>query len=167
MKMKNVFRIFLLAALVMFSHIQLKAQPEKQQKKIEEAASLTTAIDAQHYIFIAQSMIPMSGFSRQLGGGYDLAISNDAVVSFLPYMGRIYMPPMDPAQAPLRFTSSDFTYNAERTRKNGWNISIKPKDVNSVREMNLSISDGGAATLQVNGNDRQPITFYGYVVENA
>lgn len=165
--MKNVFRIFLLGAFVMFFHIQIQAQTEKQQKKIEEAASLTTAIDAQHYIFKAQSMVPMSGSTRQLSGGYDLTISNDAVISFLPYMGRIYMAPMDPSQAPLRFTSNNFTYDVQRTKKNGWNISIKPKDIGTVREMNLSVSEDGSATLQVSGNDRQPVTFYGYVVENV
>ena len=167
MKMKNMFRIFLLACGVLLTHFQIHAQTEKQQKKAEEAASINAAIDHQHFIFNAQSMIPMSGLSRQLSGGYDLTISNDKVISFLPYMGRIYMPPIDPAQAPLRFTSSEFTYNAERTKKNGWNISIKPKDISTVREMNLNIAEDGSATLQVSGNDRQPITFYGYVTGNT
>jgi len=139
----------------------------KQDKKAEEVALLKTAIDEQHYIFKAQTMVPMSGFTRQLTGGYDLTISDDEVVSFLPYMGRIYMPLMDPSQGPLRFTSKDFIYSAKPTKKNGWDILIKPGDVNSVRQFNLSVAEDGSATLQVSGNDRQPITFYGYITESA
>ncbi|MFT3701860.1 MAG: DUF4251 domain-containing protein [Agriterribacter sp.] len=166
MKRKNVLKLLLMAIVSISLYSPLHAQSEKQQKKAEAAALLSSAMDEHRYIFKAQSMVPMTGFTRQLNGEYDLTISTDAINSFLPYMGRIYMPPMDPSQGPLRFTSKDFEYNTQRTKNNGWEISIKPKDVNSVRQMNLSVAEDGNATLQVSGNDRQPITFYGYVTEN-
>ena len=165
MKMKNVLKLFLTVFVAIALYSPLHAQSEKQQKKAAEASMLASAIDKQHYIFKAQTMLPMTGFTRQLDGGYDLTISTDQINSFLPYMGRIYSPPMDPSQGPLRFASKDFEYIAQPAKDNGWNISIKPKDVNSVRQMNLSISGDGAATLQVSSNDRQPVTFYGYITE--
>ena len=138
-------------------------QPQKNKKATEEK-KIRESIETQNYVFKAQRLLPMNGSTRYLNGNYDLSVSEDKVVSFLPYMGRIYTAPIDPANGPLRFTSTDFTYN-ETKKKGGWDISIRPKDVRSVREFNLHVSDNGYATLQVSGNDRQPVTFYGYVEE--
>lgn len=88
-------------------------------------------------------------------------------MSFLPYMGRIYIPPVDPAEGPLRFTSTDFVYAEQLQKKGGWSISIKPKDVRTVREFMLNVSEDGYATLQVSSNDRQSVTFYGYITEKG
>lgn len=164
--MKNAY-IFkpavLLGILAVFGWGALQAQSENSTKENKIEAS----IKAQNYVFKAQTLLPMNGPTRHLNGDYDLSVSEDKIVSFLPYMGRIYMPLMDPANGPLRFTSTDFTYDAELKKKKGWDISIKPKDVRSVREFNLHVSGNGYATLQVSGNDRQSVTFYGYVVEKS
>ncbi|MGN6495504.1 MAG: DUF4251 domain-containing protein [Agriterribacter sp.] len=140
----------------------LRAQTNEKEKDAQE---IREAVASKNFVFTAQRIVPMSGMSRQLNASYDLDISEDKIVSFLPYMGRIYMPLMDPTMGPLRFTSTDFDYQTKEGKKGGWQISIKPKDVRSVREFNLNVTESGYATLQVNGNDRQPVTFYGYVVE--
>lgn len=148
-------------------YIQAGAQTKKQEKEREEYIQVKEAVDSKNYVFNAQTMIPMSGFTRQLNGAYDLSISNDKINSFLPYMGRLYTAPIDPTEGPLRFTSTDFDYAVKEQKKGGWQVSIKPKDIRSVREFVLTISTEGYATLQVSGNDRQPITFYGYISEKA
>lgn len=163
MKTKHIFKALgagLLVALFFVGRTQ--AQTNDKEK---EAQEIREALDAKNFVFTAQRIVPMSGMSRQLNANYDLDVSDDKIVSFLPYMGRIYMPLMDPMQGPLRFTSTDFEYQAKEGKKGGWQISIKPNDVRSVREFNLSVTENGYATLQVNGNDRQPVTFYGYVTE--
>ena len=165
--MKNIFKIAFVFALSAGACMHVTAQTSKQTKKNEEIALIKEAVDNQSYVFNAQSILPMSGITRQLNGGYDLSITHDKVNSFLPYMGRIYTPPIDPANGPLRFTSTDFVYAVKEQKKGGWQVSIKPKDVSTVREFILSISTDGYATLQVSGNDRQPVTFYGYISENA
>lgn len=168
MKQKYFFTAVMLAAITGTFHFNaLQAQTTKQKEQSQVETVIKKAIDSQRYTFKAQTMMPMNGLTRQLNADYDLSISSDEVISFLPYMGRIYTPPIDPSAGPLRFTSKDFTYNAKTNKKGGWDISIKPKDVNSVREFNLSVSVNGYATLQVSGNDRQPITFYGYILQNG
>ena len=136
-------------------------------ERISRQKSIASAIKTQDFVFNAQSILPAYGYSRQLSGGYDLHIAPDKLVSFLPYMGRIYTPPVDPAEGPLRFTSTDFVYAEQPQKKGGWSISIKPKDVRTVREFMLNVSEDGYATLQVSGNDRQPVTFYGYITEKG
>ena len=167
--MKNPYSLtsaVLLGVFAVFSFNALQAQSEKE-RKVKEEMEIKASITAQNYIFKAQTLLPMNGGTRYLNGDYDLSVSVDKIVSFLPYMGRIYTAPIDPANGPLRFTSTDFTYAIQTKKKGGWDISIKPKDVRSVREFNLHVSDNGYATLQVSGNDRQPVTFYGYVVEKS
>ena len=161
--MKNILKYLLTGLLLLVIQANTEAQTNKEAKKAKEAEAIQSAIDGKNYTFRAQSIAPVSGITRQLSGVYDLTISDNEVTSFLPYMGRIYMPLMDPMEGPLRFTSKDFTYNASTNRKKGWTISIKPKDVRSVREFTLNVQDNGNATLLVTGNDRQPVTFYGYI----
>lgn len=165
--MKSFIKISFLFTLAAFAYGGANAQTAKQEKQKEEQTQIKQAIDSKSYVFNAQSMLPMSGPSRQLNGAYDLTITDDKINSFLPYMGRMYTAPIDPAEGPLRFTSTDFDYAIKQEKKGGWQISIKPKDVRSVREFILNVSVDGYATLQVSGNDRQPITFYGYISEKA
>jgi len=42
---------------------------------------------------------------------------------------------------------------------------IKPHDTQDTRLMSLSVSETGYASLQVISNNRQPITFNGYITE--
>lgn len=168
MKNQYILKSVLLAGIaIAFGFNAVQAQSEKGEERISQQKSIASAIETQDFVFKAQSILPAYGYSRQLSGGYDLRITPDKVISFLPYMGRIYVPPVDPAEGPLRFTSTDFTYAERPQKKGGWSISIMPKDARTVREFMLNVSEDGYATLQVSGNDRQPVTFYGYVTEKG
>ena len=133
----------------------LNAQPSK-----EEVVKL---VQDKNYVFRAQSANPTGGRTRQLTSEYDLQIRKDTVITFLPYFGRSFSAPIDPSKGGLDFTSTDFEYTETPTRKNGWNISIKPKDANDVQEMILSVSESGYGTLMVRSNQRQAISFYGFI----
>lgn len=151
--------------LLCFCIAAVAQSTEKKQDEEQQEAVIKHAVDSKNFIFKAQTIIPSNGMSRPLNFDYDLNISSDKVISFLPYMGRIFTAPMNPSEAPLNFTSKDFSYTAREGKKGGWNISIKPKDVRTVREYSLSVMEDGYATLIVTGNDRQPVTFYGYVID--
>ena len=123
-------------------------------------------INAQRYRFIAQTAIPMGGATRHLSGGdYDLTVSKDTVIAYLPYFGRAYSAPIGSGQGGIQFTSTKFDYVVTPTKKGGWDISIKPKDVQDVTQLNLSVSSAGYASLQVTSVNRQSISFNGEVVK--
>ena len=65
----------------------------------------------------------------------------------------------------LNFTSTEFQYNLKSKKKGGWDITIKPTDIKDVRQMFLSIGENGYASLQVISNNRQTISYYGYITE--
>ncbi len=50
--------------------------------------------------------------------------------------------------------------------KRTWTVKIQPKDVNTVEEMYIEIFKNGKAFVSMKSNDRQPITYDGYVSKN-
>ncbi len=144
-------RLFLLAILIS-SFTGLEAQLD--------TAIVRQKVEAKKYTFVAQTAIPMRGRTVQLTSLYDLKITGDSVIAGLPYYGRAYSAPINPSDNGINFTSVSFDYKSTY-RKKRWEISIKPKDMQSVSEMNLIIYSNGRATLQVTSNNRQPISFNG------
>jgi len=139
---------------------QLAAAQKKDSLKI---AAVQHMIDSRNYTFKAQTMLPLSGRSRQLTSDYDLQVSPDKVVSSLPYFGRAYSAPIGTDDGGLQFTSKDVVYTSTPKKKGGWNISIKCKDVPDIQQLALSVYDNGTASLQVNSTNRQSISFTGYI----
>jgi hypothetical protein len=119
------------------------------------------AIESKHYVFKARTVMPATGGTRQLTSAYDLTVSEDSVVAFLPYFGRAYSATPGQANQGINFTSTDFTYSVKQGKKGGWMIEIKPKDAGDVQQLNLNLSKNGYGTLLVNNQNRQSISFTG------
>ncbi len=107
--------------------------------------------------------MPATGSLINLTSLYDLQLSNDTLVSELPFYGRAYVAPMNPSEAGIRFTSKQFDYKIEEKKKGGWDITILPKDTRDVRQMFLTVSEDGNASLHVLSNNRQSMNFTGYI----
>ena len=141
------------------------AQDTKADKKAEKTAKIKSLIDSRNYVFVAQNAYPMSGRMRNLTSDYNVAVSADSVVSYLPFFGRAYTADYGASRSPLDFKTKSFDYTADPGKKDGWSITIKPKDHKSVQSMNLTVSSEGYASLQVTSNDRSAISFNGYITE--
>jgi hypothetical protein len=158
-KLKNILvRSFILASLVISSAAALHAQSL-------DKAVVQNIVSSKNFTFKAQSVLPMSGMSRQLTSEYDVKFLGDSIVAYLPYFGRAYAATYGSEGGGINFTSTQFEYKAKPRKKGGWDISIRPKDTKDVRELNFTISENGYGSLQVNSNNRQPISFQGYIVE--
>jgi hypothetical protein len=72
---------------------------------------------------------------------------------------------MDPSDAGIKFTSTDFEFTEKARKKGGWNIEIKPKDVQHSPQLYLTISTNGKASLRVTSTDKQSISFSGNIVK--
>jgi len=159
MKTKNKIK----AVVFFFSLLFIGIIPAYAQDK---AKAVQKMIEAQQIIFKAQFISPMSGISKVLTSEYDLTVSKDAVISYLPYFGRAYVAPIDPSIGGIMFTSDKFEYKKENNKKDGWDITIVPKDASDIQKLYLHISSEGFATLQVTSTNRQAISFNGYVEKN-
>lgn len=131
----------------------------------EKEKSVKTLVLTGNYVFEAQSALPLRGQVRQLTYGYDLKVSKDTLISYLPYFGRAYVASMNPSEGGISFTSTQFDYSVKERKKGGWDILIQTKDQRDNKRLMLRIQESGYGSLQVTSNDRQPITFNGIVTE--
>ena len=153
MKTLKIFLLFFIT--IVAGSLSLKAQEK-------DPAELKKMIESKNFIFKAQTAFPQSGNSRMLTSEYDLTVSGDKVISYLPYFGRAYTAPANSAEGGIKFTSTDFSYEMKQDKK-GWQVIINPKDASGVQQLDLDISENGYATLRVNNTNRQGISFYGRI----
>ena len=118
------------------------------------------------FIFEVQTVNPLGGSARQITGDYSLKFAKDRVEADLPYFGRVYSAPTNPAGGGIRLNTSDFRYEPKETRK-GWEIVIRPDSQQDIQMMVLSVSQNGFGTLQVTSTNRQRISYYGRVRQNG
>lgn len=157
-KLKTLLLLILFAALGTFAIAQ-----DTNKELSEQDTEIKSLVDAKRFTFKAQSVHPQRGRVVQLNTEFDLKVAGDTLRTYLPYFGRAYSAPLDGRGGGIDFTSKDFEYNEKTRRKGGWDITIRPKDVNDVREMNLVVFENGKATLRVTSNNREPISYNGYL----
>jgi Domain of unknown function (DUF4251) len=133
-------------------------------EKAEKEEVVKKMIDDHRFIFKAQSVHPSRGRVVQLNSDYDLKVSPDTVRSYLPYFGRAYSAPIGGPGGGIDFLSRQFDYTQKARKKGGWDILIRPKDISDVREMSLTIFQNGTGSLRVSSNNREPISYNGYLV---
>ena len=141
----------------------MQAQNSKDDKKHEQSAEIGKLIQSKNFVFVAQYALPLGGRSVNLTSLYDVKLSGDTITSDLPFYGRAFVAPINPSDGGIHFTSTKFDYTINEKKKGGWNITIEPKDTKDVRQMFLSVSENGYASLQVTSNNRQAINYTGYV----
>lgn len=115
------------------------------------------------FVFIPQTVNPTGGRTRQVTPDFFLRVSPDTVQSYLPYFGRAYTAPIGTGRGAMDFIITDFTYNAVTGKKDRQQITISPKSGADVRELILQVSPNGYATLIALSNNRQQISYNGYI----
>lgn len=165
----------LCAAAIAFISLNAAAQTDKT----------TTAkiVEAKTYTFVARSATPLnvqdiSAVMSRMPGGmqggtiqlnetyYEVKVTPDSVIAFLPYYGRSFTAPINQTEGGVKFTSTKFEYKSTKGRKRGWDIVLSPKDGKENYRLSLNIGDEGYATLSLNSNEKQSITYQGYLKEN-
>jgi Domain of unknown function (DUF4251) len=165
--MKTLVKIYaIIIASVCITTTVSGQQTTKQAKEAAKTAAIKGKIDAQKYTFNAEYALPMRGGQKYLTSDYDLRITKDSVIAYLPYFGRVYMSaPITPEENGIMFTSTKFGYKVEPKKKGGWLITITPANVKYVAKLMLDVSPNGTVSLTATSNYRDEITFTGSMKE--
>jgi len=173
--MKTLKNMLLVAVLC--TAIQVSAQTDK--------ATTIKLVEGKSFIFNATSAQPMNSaeisaaFSKipgAMGGGsiplrgdvYQLNVANDSLAAYLPYYGRSYNAPKTSNEGGIKFSSTEFSYKADKKKKGNYIVTIRPKDSKGdVMSMILNITEKGYASLSVVSNNRQTITYTGFISDPA
>lgn len=160
--MKTLSKIFLNIVLVVTGLAFATVAPAQKNKE-QRIQAIKNAVDSQHYTFYAEYANPMRGTQRYLTPYYTLSIAKDSIICFLPYFGRAYQAPVNPAEGGIKFTSTNFEYSNSAGKKGSWYIKIKPKDAQEVQQLTLQIFTDGTTILQVISTNKDAISFNGYI----
>ncbi len=154
------------AVIIFFTLIIFGCRNTRQGKHehVLDSVAVGNMINSQSFVFIPLYVSPMSGGKSDLSSGFEITISKDSIISYLPFFGRGYSAPISPADVDYHFTSTNFTYTVLSAKK-GWNISLKPKDQKSLQELYFRIFDNASASLTITSVDRSIISFTGYIKE--
>ena len=164
--------------LILLSAIGLFASCASQKQTTGASPAVSEAVTAQQYTFVASSVFPTedSRFNPrlllpnaanlyQLTSRYDVRVTPDSVIAYLPFFGRSYTAPTDPTKGGIKFTSTKFGYKKTQ-RKNNYEIEITPKDNNEVQSLYFTVSPSGFASLRVLSLNKTPISFNGDIEPN-
>jgi|SRR6476661_2163347 len=162
MKKTLCFPLYVAIAAILFGSCATNNQVSDSAK----AAQIEQLITIKHFTFVAEQALPSGGRSINLTSRYDLSINGDTLISFLPYYGRAFTAPIGRTGSGLQFTATEATIDTEKTRNGGYEMRILP-NVQEVNQFALSISNNGSASLRVRSNNRDPITFYGYITSQS
>lgn len=101
------------------------------------------------------------------GDNYTVEIKSNSLQVDLPYFGRLFnATPGNTDKNSYRFTSKSFTVNKSKNKRGNWTIKIKINDVNNATDIIVQVSKNGKAFTSINSNDRQPISYDGYISAN-
>jgi hypothetical protein len=139
--------------------ISLPSIAQKNEKK----NTIAQMVESKQFTFKVQQIMPMNGRSRPLIPEYEMTLMNDSLSVYLPYMGRSYTPDLDPSEIAIQMNTKNFSYSMTPSKRDGWDISIKPKGNRNVSAMEIHISSSGYADMQVNSNTRQSVSYNGYI----
>lgn len=161
---KGTIKISLLLMLFAAVFTTTAHAQTKKEKEAAKAAEVKTLVEGQRFVFIAQTVLPQSGRTRQVTPDFDFTVKKDTINSYLPYFGRAFNVTSS-TEGGIKFESTNFEYTKTENKKGGWDILIKPKDVPDIQTVRLTIQESGYAYVQVVSQNRQPISYNGYIQE--
>ncbi len=165
--MNTIIKIIPVFLLVAGFAATADAQQSRREKraaadgiKMEEINKL---IESRNFCFIAKNALPMGGGSIFLTSRYSLDVRNDTVTAWLPYYGESYRAEFGTGEGGIKFT--------DKPVKSEWNITDKKYEVvlsvkipSDEYHLQLTVTRLGYATLNVQSNNRQSISFTGNIV---
>lgn len=147
-----------------------------------DTKTVVTLVNSEEFTFHAQranpmnydvinalNSIPNNPSTRILqldGDGYIIELKKGKMEVVLPYFGRAFNTTYGSTDNSYRFTSKDYTVTKSQSKKGNWVFKIKPNDAKNVSDINIEVYKNGKAFTSIRSNDRQPITYDGYISKN-
>ncbi len=157
--MKIIKRVFLLLLVMVAGVSTLQAQ-SKKEKEQQKASAVKEQVVSKNYKLEVNTAFPMSGRMVNLTTPYSLEVKNDSVFSYLPYYGRAYSIPYGGGKG-LIFNAPIDEYNMEYNKKGEAKIKLVAHTEEDNFQYNISIYSNGSASINVDMQNRQSISYSG------
>ncbi len=155
--------IILLVSLLLFYPLAIGQQKTGITKKEAKAMRIKQAINARDIHIMVNEALPLNHSAIPLTSDYSLRLKHDSAFVYLPYFGRAYSVPYNGGGGfDFAKKRTDDTINFKKSQGYTWRFSAQTSDDNY--QFNVWISLDGYATITVNCNNRQSISYYGECV---
>ena len=138
----------------------------KQEQAKSDLNSVRLLLESGKYMFHVQSVQPSGGKTIQLNSTiYTLDIKDNIAKADLPYFGRGYTSHLasDPG---IKFEGEPKDYTLiENTKKNSILVKFSVKSSSENFDIILSIGSSGTGNLSIVSQNRQGISYFGYLKE--
>lgn len=149
--------VLLCGACSSSSSVARKEQAARTQQGVKQA------VNSNSYKIEVNQMIPTGAPSRMLTTLYSLEIKNDSVFSYLPYFGRAYSAPYGGGNS-MSFNAPVEDYKVKYGRKDKIEIEFDATNMNDRLTYRITIFPNASASINVNSNNRQPVSYQGNLV---
>lgn len=173
--MKNL--LYILSGVIILGLTSCRSQtylsPEVLTQVIEKSEFSFHATKVMSYNMDVQNVLnsmPGGGASRimNLSSGYGFDLKPNEMSSTLPYFGRLFNPSSygNNDRSGFTFTSTNISIMKTQGNKGKRIYKITVDDQYNKPTYVLEIYKNGSAFLSINSNDRQPISYDGYITES-
>jgi len=151
----------LILAIMLSGFTPLKAQ--KANKKDAQFKEMKALIESGRYEFVVRSVQPTGARTINTTTLYTLEVRDSIYKAYLPYFGRVYQPQYG-GNGGIEFEARP--ENLEKSlneKKRMVNVKFQIKGENEKYDLYLSVGSSGYASLSVNSQNRQPISYNGII----
>ena len=150
--MKNLIKIFaLVLAIATFNRAgaqQTATQTDKATKHVE----MKDLINNKSYVFEMTEPNSQTIDSPKYHK-YHVDVNKDTLIAYLPLQSDS-----------IKFNTTSYGYSSSVAPNGGWLIDIKPHtNMSTVKELKISTTSQGTATLTVFMPGKKPIVYHGYI----
>lgn len=160
---KILLSLILLLSVLLINAQQVKKQSRKERRAAREAKRIEevkTLLDNKTWVFEVNQAIPMAGQPVNVSGSFDAKITNDTIISYLPFFGVGYVGDIGRSEGPFDFTQPIENYSFKETKK-GYQIKFDVRNRNDFLSFFFHIGKTGSASLSIFSRNRQSMSFYG------
>ncbi|WP_310991054.1 DUF4251 domain-containing protein [Aequorivita marina] len=164
MKIYSILPVFLLCLVlgsVSAQEKNINANPEKENKVTNPIATL---LNSGSFEFIANTVLPTTGATKNLvGSDYSVTFSPEMINSNLPFYGRVNSGITIGRDKGMRFQGEPENFKIENKKEYQITTTVKDGDTYDIF---LAVSKTGNATLSINSDKRETITYHGEIVKD-
>lgn len=160
---------FIVISLCMLIFMPFGAFGQSQQeardaKKVAVEEQVRMLIESGTFEISFDRANPVRGRSVILSPVYEMKFNNNCVSTYLPYFGRSYTAPSNPAKLAIELNETVVETETVKDRKKGYTIIFSARtETNENITFYLRISASGMANLSINSSSRTAITYLGYL----
>lgn len=168
--MKNYIILFSIICLLSINAFAQESKKEaKERSKQEQYENIIALVESGKYEFIGRKANPLKGRQIDLTTRQNfMKIDGENASAQMPYFGRAFSGGYSSSDGGIKFDGLMENYNVRQNdKKRRISISFKVKGEGDNYSCSLSISSMESASLSVTSNNKQGISYNGFIKENS